>query len=398
MIHVCDKITIAKPIVSLTTSTIVNTMFVFGVMSSFTSSVKAVISPSSAKSLITSAKSTTIRPVPPLLFYSLVTIISLYVIYSILLLFPTLIHKKKNLGRMATCSLIAHRGSRQEGIPENTIASFKDAVRAGADIVELDVWLTLDGNVIVHHDELLTRMTNGLCNKSITSVNAKDIPAISNMEQSNRCEGYSSNEYTKIPLFEEVLKNIPDNITLIVEIKQNDDDLISKVQSLLAKYNRNGKTNNVYWFSLIQKINKKLQMNDSQIPTITSVEGMLKTLFFYYTGLLPFMSIDDPVFGITVEEISLEKIRKEKALKGSPEWFKKVLAFFFRGKPPYAMIAPKLFSHLRKRGMPIWFLGVNDENDVNIALKSGATGVLTDRINWLSKYVKENNLKFANVS
>jgi hypothetical protein len=36
---------------------------------------------------------------------------------------------------------------------------------------------------------------------------------------------------------------------------------------------------------------------------------MLKTLFFYYTGLLPFVSIDDSVFGITVEEISLKKIK-----------------------------------------------------------------------------------------
>ena len=298
---------------------------------------------------------------------------------------------------MASCSLIAHRGSRQEGIPENTIAAFKDAVTAGADIVELDVWLTLDGNVIVHHDEKLTRMTNGLCNKSITSLHTKDIPSISNMEQSIRCERYSSNEYTKIPLFEEVLQNIPNNVTLIVEIKQNDDDLISKVQTLLAKYNRNGKTKNVYWFSLIQKINKKLQKNDSQIPTITSIEGMLKTLFFYYTGLLPFVSIDDSVFGITVEEISLKKIREEKALKGAPEWLKRILALLFQGKPPYAMIAPRLFSHLRKRGIPIWFLGVNDESDLNIALKSGATGVLTDRINWLSEIVREKNLKFSQV-
>jgi len=257
--------------------------------------------------------------------------------------------------------------------------------------------LTLDGNVIVHHDELLTRMTNGLCNKSITSLHTKDIPSISNMEQSNRCERYSSNEYTKIPLFEEVLQNIPNNVTLIVEIKQNDDDLISKVQTLLAKYNRNGKTKNVYWFSLIQKINKKLQKNDSQIPTITSIEGMLKTLFFYYTGLLPFVSIDDSVFGITVEEISLKKIREEKALKGAPEWLKRILALLFQGKPPYAMIAPRLFSHLRKRGIPIWFLGVNDESDLNIALKSGATGVLTDRINWLSEIVREKNLKFSQV-
>jgi glycerophosphoryl diester phosphodiesterase len=338
-----------------------------------------------------------IKEVPSVLQYIVITLIILYIVYSILLLFPSLLHKKKNLGRMSSCHLIAHRGSRLEGIPENTIAAFKDAIKGGADIIELDVWLTLDGKVIVHHDEKLTRMTNGSCNASITSLNSKNIPLISNMEQNNKCNEYNANDYTKIPLFEEVLQHIPENITIIVEIKQNDDDLILKVQSLLNKYNRNGNSENVYWFSLIQKINKKLQKNNSKRPTITSIEGMLKTLLFYYTGLLPFISIDDAVFGITVEEISLNKIREEKALKNVPDWFKRLLAFLFQGKPPYLMISPRLFKHLRRRGIPIWFLGVNNDNDLNIAINSGATGVLTDRINWLSKTVTEKNLKFQTI-
>ena len=320
-----------------------------------------------------------------------------------LLVFPLLLHTKKGSISSSSnsssnrSSLIAHRGSRLEGIPENTIAAFKDAIKAGADIIELDVWLTLDGKVIVHHDDKLTRMTNGQYNDTITSLNSKSIPLITNMEQSNRCNEYNANDYTRIPLLDEVLLHIPDNITIIVEIKQNDDDLITKVQSLLSKHNRTSTSHNVYWFSLIEKINKKLRDNDSKIPTITSIEGMLKMLFYYYTGILPFISIDDDVFGITVEEISLHKIREEKALKGAPDWFKKVLAFLFQGKPPYAMIAPKLFRHLRKRGIPVWFLGVNDETDLNTAINSGATGVLTDRINWLSKIVKEKNLKFCKI-
>jgi glycerophosphoryl diester phosphodiesterase len=48
----------------------------------------------------------------------------------------------------------AHRGSPDPaaGIPENTIAAFVRARRLGADGVELDVRLTRDGGLAVHHD------------------------------------------------------------------------------------------------------------------------------------------------------------------------------------------------------------------------------------------------------
>lgn len=46
---------------------------------------------------------------------------------------------------------IAHRGGAQL-LPENTLAAFGDALRRGCDGVELDVQLTRDGIVVVHHD------------------------------------------------------------------------------------------------------------------------------------------------------------------------------------------------------------------------------------------------------
>jgi len=46
---------------------------------------------------------------------------------------------------------IAHRGGAQL-MPENTLAAFADAVARGCDGAELDVQLTADGRVVVHHD------------------------------------------------------------------------------------------------------------------------------------------------------------------------------------------------------------------------------------------------------
>lgn len=55
---------------------------------------------------------------------------------------------------------IAHRGFSAEA-PENTLAAFDAAARAGADGVELDVTMCASGDVVVIHDDTIDRTTNG---------------------------------------------------------------------------------------------------------------------------------------------------------------------------------------------------------------------------------------------
>ena len=55
---------------------------------------------------------------------------------------------------------IAHRGF-SGNYPENTLLAFEKAIQAGADGAELDVHLTKDNVVVVIHDELINRTTDG---------------------------------------------------------------------------------------------------------------------------------------------------------------------------------------------------------------------------------------------
>jgi glycerophosphoryl diester phosphodiesterase len=55
---------------------------------------------------------------------------------------------------------IAHQGGEDE-FPSNTLYAFKRSVKAGADMLELDVGVTRDGKVVVSHDVTLDRTTNG---------------------------------------------------------------------------------------------------------------------------------------------------------------------------------------------------------------------------------------------
>lgn len=56
--------------------------------------------------------------------------------------------------------VVAHRGNSWVA-PQNTLAAFEAAARAGADVIELDVQLTSDGHVVVIHDETLDATTSG---------------------------------------------------------------------------------------------------------------------------------------------------------------------------------------------------------------------------------------------
>lgn len=72
---------------------------------------------------------------------------------------------------MSRPEVIAHRGASRER-PENTLAAFVRAAEIGANAVELDVHLTADGHLVVHHDPTLPR---GLRRRAIGSLTLSEV-------------------------------------------------------------------------------------------------------------------------------------------------------------------------------------------------------------------------------
>lgn len=56
--------------------------------------------------------------------------------------------------------LVGHRGALAIA-PENTLISFQRAVDGGADVIEMDIRLSVDGHVVVMHDATVDRTTDG---------------------------------------------------------------------------------------------------------------------------------------------------------------------------------------------------------------------------------------------
>jgi glycerophosphoryl diester phosphodiesterase len=81
-----------------------------------------------------------------------------------------------DLSRFSKPLLIGHRGYPAR-YPENTLASFKGAMEAGCDMIELDVTQTRDRKVVVIHDDTLDRTTTGkglVASHSLEEIKALD--------------------------------------------------------------------------------------------------------------------------------------------------------------------------------------------------------------------------------
>ncbi|GAA5863915.1 hypothetical protein JCM8547_005279 [Rhodosporidiobolus lusitaniae] len=66
----------------------------------------------------------------------------------------------RKLSREQVPQCWGHRGA-SAAFPENTLASFEAAIKDGAEGIESDVHITADGEIVMFHDPLLDRTTNG---------------------------------------------------------------------------------------------------------------------------------------------------------------------------------------------------------------------------------------------
>lgn len=101
-------------------------------------------------------------------------------------------------------AVVAHRGASSTHA-ENTLASFEEAMRLGAQILELDVRLSRDGVLIVMHDAAVERTTDGT--GFVHELTAAEIASLHGPDG------------TTVPTFADVLEAVSGRAGLAVEIK-----------------------------------------------------------------------------------------------------------------------------------------------------------------------------------
>jgi glycerophosphoryl diester phosphodiesterase len=128
--------------------------------------------------------------------------------------------------------IIGHRGACALA-PENTVASFKLAVEHKADFVELDAKLSLDGVVVVIHDQTVDRTTNGT-----GRVNQLPYDELRKLDAGSKFDKKYAGE--KIPTLDEVFKAVGKDVFVNVELtnyESTKDSLVEKVVEVVKANN-----------------------------------------------------------------------------------------------------------------------------------------------------------------
>lgn len=119
--------------------------------------------------------------------------------------------------------IIGHRGAKGH-YPENTLISFQKALAIGAGGIELDVRLSLDGEIIVIHDEKVDRVTNG-------NGFVKDL-FVSELKRLTIKETHS------VPLLAEVLDACPNClINIELKVKQTAKPVVDLIERYISEHN-----------------------------------------------------------------------------------------------------------------------------------------------------------------
>ncbi|MGJ8670002.1 MAG: glycerophosphodiester phosphodiesterase family protein, partial [Oceanococcus sp.] len=155
----------------------------------------------------------------------------------------------------------SHRGGAVE-FPENTLYSYKRSVEVGADVLEMDVYETADGELVVLHDVSIDRTTNGtgdVSSYTVDELKAFDaahwfVPGVGTKTDADEAEyiwrgvatgekpapqGFDANDF-RIPTLAETLDAFPD-VLINIELKPDPDSTGSyegKVAELLIERQR----------------------------------------------------------------------------------------------------------------------------------------------------------------
>jgi glycerophosphoryl diester phosphodiesterase len=224
--------------------------------------------------------------------------------------------------------VIAHRGFGKGSI-ENTVDAVRKAIGLGVDGIEVDVQKSKDGKIVVFHDFVVDKRTDGI--GAVADLTLKELQAL------NLVEGH------KIPTLEELFEIVSDAPELMVNIEVKPEHIEEAVLGLIHD---KGVINQVvilsYHFSVVRRI-RELDKN-------------------LLTGLIYKHPLDDAV--------SLAKDLGCSMLV-----------------PNFQLISHSFVLKCRQSGVLVFPWPVNTTNDMKRMIAWGVDGIITDKPQQLWKLV-----------
>lgn len=239
--------------------------------------------------------------------------------------------------------IIAHKGA--SGVaPENTLIAFQKAIDLGVDMIELDVRHTVDEEIIVFHDSILNRTTNGT-----GLVEEKTLAEIKELDAGSWFDPEYSDQ--KVPTLKEALDLIDGRCKVLIEVKHMDHphyhDFAEKLINIIRQ-EKNG-----FEWCILQSY------EDKYIEEAHAYDDRIQT------KKLLIGEDSAPLIAFYMEtRVHLGRSKKETRLNAL--------------NPHFETLSPRRIFRMHARGFDVYAYPVNERSDMIKMLNMGVDGIITD--------------------
>jgi glycerophosphoryl diester phosphodiesterase len=249
----------------------------------------------------------------------------------------------------------AHRGG--AGIaPENTLEGFREGLRCGAGVLELDVHTTADGHVVVHHDDDVDRTTQGTGPvREMTLAEIKRLDAGYRFTRDGGRTFPYRGQGIRLPTLDEVYEEFVE-VPMNVEIKGERPGIEAAVWRIIEKAGEENRTLVVSESTLT--IRRFREVSGGRVATASSSAELI---FFYVLSRLGLGRFVRPRY---------------RALQG-PETY--------HGLP---IVTPGFIQAAHGQGLRVDVWKIDSEADMRRLLGTGVDGNMTDRPDVLAKLLE----------
>ncbi len=228
--------------------------------------------------------------------------------------------------------IFGHRGA-SSSEPENTMRAFIQAFQDGADGIEFDVRLTADNQMVVIHDSLISRTSNGF--------------GLVRKKTYQELLGFDFGKGEKIPLLKDVLKKFGNKKWLNIEIKEQgfEEQLLEMLDKL--------------------EINQKFVISSFEISVLEKIKELnseIPTAFLYQTIRFNLQAL--------ISKIQCDGLH-----------------------PKHTLVNRRLFSEARYYRLAIRAWTVDSKRKAWNLTKLGIHGIITNNPKKLLLYLKEKQQK-----
>ena len=249
----------------------------------------------------------------------------------------------------------AHRGGAKI-VPENTLEGFREGLRAGAGVLELDVHTTADGTVVVIHDETVDRTTDGsgaICEMTLAEV--KRLDAGYRFTPDGGKTHFYRGEGVRIPTMEEVYREFTD-VPINVEIKGKRPGIEKALWRIIEGARAEERT-----LVVSEDSGTIRRFREASGRRVATASSSVELIFFWLLSRLRLSGLSKPSY---------------QALQG-PETYKGL-----------RIVTSELIRRAHERGLRVDVWTIDHEPDMRRLLGFGVDGIMTDRPDILTRVLR----------